>query len=135
MLEHTAPYYPLVLTDWSPQRLDRSGDVVLDHTDQLILCCGTTDWFLDAALRLLDGMREEGRRELADTAILVAGQIDGSYPPRPRGSFAPRLGIRSDRIVHVPFDSALRTPRWEVDQLRVATTNAFLDLAELVVTP
>lgn len=135
VLEHTAPYYPLVLTDWSPQRLDRSADVVLDHTDQLILCCGTTDWFLDAALRLLDGMREEGRRELADTAILVVGQIDGSYPPRPRGSFAPRLGIRSDRIVHVPFDSALRTPRWEVDQLRVATTNAFLDLAELVVTP
>ena len=136
-LEHTAPYYSFVLTDWSPQRLDRSAEVVLDHTDQLILCSGTADWFLDGAARVLGAVRERGRGHLAGEAILVTTQPAGS----PTGTglqhsgFARRLGIRPDRIVHVPFDSALRTTRWELEQLRVATTNALLDLAELVVRP
>ncbi|MEV6496291.1 SAV_2336 N-terminal domain-related protein [Streptomyces prunicolor] len=134
-LEHTAPYYSFVLTDWSPQRLDRSAEVVLDHTDQLILCSGTADRFLDGAVRLLDAVREGGRGDLADEAILVAAQLGGPTGARLHPGFAGELGIGSKRIVHVPFDSALRTTRWELDQLRVATTNAFLDLAELVVGP
>lgn len=136
VLEHTAPYYSFVLTDWSPKRLDRSADVVLDHTDQLIVCCGTTDWFLDAAARMLDTIREGGRQRLADEAIVVATHIGDHAGPRLHEDFVRRLGvIHRDRIVRVPFDSALRTPRWEPNQLRVATTTAFLHLAELVVAP
>ena len=134
-LEHTAPHYSFVLTDWSPQRLDSSAEVVLDHTDRLILCCGTEDWFLDGATRLIDALREGGRHQLADEAILVATRVAGHTGARLHAGFAGQLGISSKRIVHVPFDSALRTRRWELDQLRVATTNAFLNLAELVVGP
>jgi hypothetical protein len=135
-LEHTAPYYSFVLTDWSPQHLDRSAEVVLDHTDQLILCSGTADWFLDGAARMLGAVRERGRGHLADEAILVTTQaVDGPTGTRLHEGFVRRLGIRPDRIVHVPLDSALRTTRWELEQLRVATTNAFLELAELVVGP
>jgi MinD-like ATPase involved in chromosome partitioning or flagellar assembly len=135
-LEHTAPYYSFVLTDWSPQHLDRSAEVVLDHTDQLILCSGTADWFLDGAARMLGAVRERGRGHLADEAILVTTQaVDGPTGTRLHEGFVRRLGIRPDRIVHVPLDSALRTTRWELGQLRVATTNAFLELAELVVGP
>lgn len=136
VLEHTAPYYPFVLTDWSPKRLDRSADVVLDHTDQLIVCCGTTDWFLDAAARMLDAVRQGGRHRLADEAILVATHVGDLSRPRLHEDFVRRLGtVHRDRIVRVPFDNALRSPRWEPNQLRAATTNAFLHLAELVVAP
>ncbi|MCL6673938.1 SAV_2336 N-terminal domain-related protein [Streptomyces panaciradicis] len=134
VLEYTAPYYSFVLTDWSPKRLDRTADVVLDHTDQLIVCCGTDDWFLDSAARMLHTVREGGRHRLADEAIVVATQIGGPNSPRPRERVVRRLGITHlDRIVCVPFDSALRSPLWEPNQLRFATTSALLKLAELVV--
>jgi MinD-like ATPase involved in chromosome partitioning or flagellar assembly len=132
VLAQTARFYPFVLTDWSPLRLDRSADVVLDHTDRLILCCGTADWFLDAAVRMLALVRGSGREELARRALVVATDIDG---PSGRGlpdTFARRLRVEPGQVVHVPFDAALQAPDWELHRLRPATTQAFLGLAELV---
>ncbi|WP_416975802.1 SAV_2336 N-terminal domain-related protein [Streptomyces sp. 4F14] len=135
VLVHTAPYYSFVLTDWAPQRLDWSARVVLDHTDRLILCCGSNNWFLDGAVRILGVIRESGHGHLADQAVLVTTQLDASSRHTPYESFAQRLGIGPERTVRVPFDSALRSPRWEPDRLRAATTRAFLRLAELVAGP
>ncbi|GAA4021916.1 MULTISPECIES: SAV_2336 N-terminal domain-related protein [Streptomyces] len=133
LLTQTAPYYPFVLTDWSPLGLDRSADVVLDHTDRLILCCGSADWFLDAAVRTLAVVRGTDRQRLARRALVVITDLDG---PSGRGlpdTFARRLRIDPDQVVHVPFDAALQSASWELNRLRPATTEAFLRLAELVV--
>ncbi|MFE2374842.1 SAV_2336 N-terminal domain-related protein [Streptomyces sp. NPDC059398] len=132
MLARTAPHYSCVLTDWSRLRLDRSAGAVLDHTDRLIVCCGTADWFLDAAVRTLEAVREDGRGRLAREAVVVAAEIGGASGRRLPGSFAGRLGIDPAQVVHIPFDAALQSPSWELDRLRAATVNAYLRLAELV---
>ncbi|WP_077796725.1 SAV_2336 N-terminal domain-related protein [Streptomyces sp. JHA26] len=132
LLGLTAPYYPFVLTDWSPLRLDRSADTVLDHTDRLILCCGTAEWFLDAAVRTLAIVREGGRGELARRALVVAADLDGPSGRNLPGTFARRLRVEPEQVVHMPFDAALQSPDWELHRLRPATTEALLALAELV---
>jgi MinD-like ATPase involved in chromosome partitioning or flagellar assembly len=135
ILAQTAPYYSFVLTDWSPLRLDRSADVVLDHTDRLIVCCGTAEWFLDGTVRMLKALREAGRGRLADEAVVVATDVDGPAGRRLPDGFAGELGVQPGRVVRVPFDPALQTPSWEVHRLRPATVRAFLELADLVVGP
>lgn len=132
VLAQTAPHYSCVLTDWSRLRLDRSARVVLDHTDRLVLCCGTADWFLDAAVRTLEDVREAGHERLAREAVVVAAEVGGSSGRRLPASFAGRLGVDPGQVVHVPFDAALQSPGWELDWLRTATVNAYIRLAELV---
>ncbi len=113
VLAQTAPYYPFVLTDWSPLRLDRSADVVLDHTDRLILCCGTADWFLDAAVRMLTLVRGGGRRTWHggpwSSPPSWTGPRAGACRTRSRGG-----ARRAEQVVHVPFDAALQSPGWEL---------------------
>ncbi|MFF4348084.1 SAV_2336 N-terminal domain-related protein [Streptomyces sp. NPDC001530] len=135
VLAQTAPYYPFVLTDWSPVRVDPSAEVALTHTDRLILCCGTTDWFLDAAARMLAKVHDAGHGRLADEAIVVATDIEGTRNRVLPTEFSVRLGnATSPAVVVVPFDPSLRSPGFrELSRLRAATTRAFLDLAELVV--
>ncbi|MEU2060608.1 SAV_2336 N-terminal domain-related protein [Streptomyces sp. NPDC013455] len=133
-LAHTAPYYSLVLTDWAPMRLDRTADVVLDHTDQLVVCCSTADWFLDAAASTLGRIRRE-RPALADRAVLVAARTDGSHRRGLPGDPHRTLGIGPDQVVQVPFDPALQSARWQLKDLRPATVDAYLRLAELAVRP
>ncbi|MFG2541104.1 SAV_2336 N-terminal domain-related protein [Streptomyces sp. NPDC048594] len=132
VLGQTAHYYPFVLTDWSPLRLDRSADVVLDHTDRLILCCGTADWFLDAAVRALTIVRGAGREEQARRAIVVATDLGGPTGRPLPSAFARRLRVDPGQVLNVPFDPALQSPDWQLHRLRPATTEAFLRLAELV---
>jgi hypothetical protein len=134
VLTQTAPHYSVVLTDWSPLGLGGAAEVVLNLTDRLVLCCGSAEWFLDAAVHTLDGVRDAGHRQLADDAIVVVGEIEGSVSRPLPPDFARRLGIDAARLVRVPFDLSLRSPGFrELGRLRAATTRAFLDLAELVV--
>jgi len=135
LLAQTAPYYSFVLTDWSPLRLDRFTEVALTHTDQLILCCGTTDWFLDAAAGMLAKLHEAGHGRLADEAIVVATDIEGTGNRVLPTDVSVRLGnVTAPTVVVVPFDLSLRSPGFrELGRLRAATTRAFLNLAELVV--
>ncbi|MEU5221356.1 SAV_2336 N-terminal domain-related protein [Streptomyces toyocaensis] len=132
VLGQTAPYYPYVLTDWTPLRFDRSADAVLDHTDRLIICCGTSDWFLHAAVRTLTTIRAAGREALARRALVVATDIDGPSARALPETFAGRLRIEPGQVVRIPFDTALQSAGWELNRLRPATTAAFLRLAELV---
>ncbi|CAL9481917.1 hypothetical protein SUDANB151_03038 [Streptomyces sp. enrichment culture] len=131
VLAQTAHHYPFVLTDWAPLRLDGSAAAVLDHTDRLILCCGTADWFLDAAVRVLALVRGAGREQLARTALVVVTDTGGPSVRELPESFAPRLRVGPEQVVRVPFDGALQSPGWELRRLRPATTEAFLNLADL----
>ncbi|WP_075731111.1 MinD/ParA family ATP-binding protein [Streptomyces acidiscabies] len=133
VLEHTAPYYSFVLTDWSPRLLGWSADAVLHHTDRLILCCGSHNLSLDGAFRTLDALRDSGHQRLVDEAVLVTTLLDSSVRTRLYTGFVQELGIGPARTVRVPFDNALRSTHWTPDRLRASTTRAFLDLAELVV--
>ncbi|KUO21737.1 SAV_2336 N-terminal domain-related protein [Streptomyces dysideae] len=134
VLARTAPYYSFVLTDWAPQRLGRSADTVLDLTDRLILCCGNDGWFLDAAWRVLDGLRGGGHRRLADEAVVVVTEIEGRTGRPVPDDLPARFDVAAGQVIAVPFGRWL----WSADfrqpaRLRTPTLNAFLDLAELVV--
>ncbi|MFJ5532671.1 SAV_2336 N-terminal domain-related protein [Streptomyces sp. NPDC093261] len=131
VLAQTAPYYAFVLTDWAPLRLDGSAEVVLDHTDRLILCCGTAEWFLDAAVRTLAFVRATGRERLARRALVVVTDFDGGSGRDLPDGFARRMQVDPEQVVHVPFDATLQSSRWSLDRLRPATTGAFVRLAEL----
>ncbi|MFE7044093.1 SAV_2336 N-terminal domain-related protein [Streptomyces atratus] len=135
VLTQTAPYYSFVLSDWAPLHLNQSADVLLDHTDRLIICCSTIDVSLEAAVRTLASMRRAGREHLADRAIVVTTEVDGLTGRRLPSGLARRLRIRPEHVVHVPFDAVLQSPDWNLGRLRPATTEAFLSLAELVLPP
>ncbi|MET7643134.1 SAV_2336 N-terminal domain-related protein [Streptomyces sp. NPDC005426] len=135
VLARTAPYYSFVLSDWAPLRLNRSADVLLDHADTLIICCSTTEVSVEAAVRALAGVRRTGRAQLADRAIVVVTEVDGRGGRRLPVSPARRLGVDPAHVVPVPFDSVLQSPAWDLGRLRPATTEAFLNLAELVMPP
>ncbi|MBV1935369.1 hypothetical protein KUF83_02170 [Streptomyces sp. BV286] len=133
-LARTAPHYSFVLSDWSPRSLDRTAEVVLGLTDRLILCCGSSDWFLDATVHALAGVRDAGHRQLADDAVVVVGEIEGPSGWTPPAGFARRLGVDAAQVVRIPFDLSLRSPGFrDLGRLRATTTRAFLDLAALVV--
>ena len=106
--------------------------MVLDHTDRLILCCGTADWFLDAAVRTLALVRGAGREEQARRAVVVATELGGPTGRPLPSAFARRLRVDPGQVLNVPFDPALQSPDWQLHRLRPATVEAFLRLAELV---
>jgi MinD-like ATPase involved in chromosome partitioning or flagellar assembly len=136
ILALTDPYYAFVLTDWSPPRVDRSADVVLDLADRLVLCCATLDRDLYAAVRTLARLRESGRRALADGAVVAAADVQGGTNGPLPDDFARRLGLDEHRVVHVPFDPSVRLVGFRgLGRLRPATTRAYLKLATLVTAP
>ncbi|MFD7714561.1 SAV_2336 N-terminal domain-related protein [Streptomyces sp. NPDC059814] len=134
LLARTAPYYSFVLSDWAPLHLNRPADVLLEHADTLIICCSTTEVSLAAAVNSLAGVRTE-RAHLADRAVVVVTEVDGPRGRRMPAGLADRLRVDPDHVVRVPFDSVLQSPDWDLGRLRPATTEAFLDLAELVMPP
>ncbi|QHA08426.1 hypothetical protein GQF42_38805 [Streptomyces broussonetiae] len=135
LLAHTAPYYSFVLTDWAPVRVDPPPEVILDHTDRLIVCCGTADSSREAAVHVLDRVRETGHPGLADQAVVVTTPADGSHRRGLPDIFARQRIIPPAQVVFVPFDAALQSPHWELKDLRTATVEACLRLAELVMGP
>ncbi|WP_189311633.1 SAV_2336 N-terminal domain-related protein [Streptomyces brasiliensis] len=124
-------HYPVVINDWAALRLDASADVVLEQTDQLIVCC-TPAHAVDLTGRLLDQLRERGWRRLAGGAVIAVTLT---------GANESTAGIRTGLIdrhrdtVVIPYDPHLSEPRaLDLTRLRSRTANAFLDLAALVMT-
>ncbi|MFI2204283.1 SAV_2336 N-terminal domain-related protein [Streptomyces sp. NPDC020192] len=135
VLAHTAPYYSFVLTDWAPVRMEPPPEVILGHTDQLIVCCGTADASRDAAVHTLGRIRQAEHHRLADQAVVVATRADGPDRRSLPGDFHWQLNVLPDQIVDVPFDAALQSAHGGLKDLRAATVDAYLRLAELVVRP
>ncbi|MGW3090648.1 SAV_2336 N-terminal domain-related protein [Streptomyces sp. NPDC001108] len=129
-----APYYSFVLSDWAPLGLSGSADVLLDHTDELLVCGSTAEASVGETVRLLARLRGTRHAHLADRALVVVTDVDGHRGQLPHGT-AERLGVAPDRLVRIPYDPVLRSPDCDLGRLRTATTEAFLDLAELVLPP
>ncbi|MEV5436063.1 SAV_2336 N-terminal domain-related protein [Streptomyces sp. NPDC052682] len=126
-------HYPVVLTDWAAPRLDASADVVLEHTDQLIVCCMAREDSVEAVRRILDNLRSRGWGTLADRVVVAArlGAVNQSPTDAVRRS---RLDRYPDAVV-VPYDPQL-ADHGPVDltRLKSRTARAFLDLAALAMT-
>jgi MinD-like ATPase involved in chromosome partitioning or flagellar assembly len=136
VLARTEPYYSFVLTDWAPQQLDGPADTVLDLTDRLVLCCGTSDFALAYAARMLGKLRDARRWRLADEAVVVVTEVEGPSARRVPSALAGRLGVVPHQVVAVPFDKSLSASRfWELGRLRAPALSAFLDLAARLVGP
>ncbi|MGY6018187.1 SAV_2336 N-terminal domain-related protein [Streptomyces spinosirectus] len=127
-----ARHYPVVLTDWAAQRLDQSADVVLEQTDQLIVCCAARHEEGEAVETVLDGLRRRGWGRLADRSV-VAASLGGNQSPAAAVRFS-RLERYAD-LVLVPYDPSLADHRTvALRNLRPRTARAFLDLAALAMT-
>lgn len=125
-------FYPVVLTDWASHRFDASADVVLEQTDQLIVCCATRHEEGEAVEAVLDGLRNRGWGRLADRAV-VAASLGGNQSPAAAVRFS-RLERYTD-LVFVPYDPSLTDHRTvDLRALRPRTARAFLDLAALAMT-
>ncbi|MET8582409.1 SAV_2336 N-terminal domain-related protein [Streptomyces collinus] len=132
ILSLTARHYPVVLIDWAGGRFDASADVVLEHTDQLVVCC-TPEHGGAPVQELLDDLRGRGWGALADGAVVTVTLtvVNESWSAVARSGTA---GLHRDLIV-VPYDSHLSARRAvDLSRLRPRTANAFLDLAALVMT-
>ncbi|MFF4258574.1 SAV_2336 N-terminal domain-related protein [Streptomyces sp. NPDC001663] len=125
-------HYPVVLTDWAAARLDASADVVLEQTDQLIVCCATRHEEGQAVEAVLDNLRGRGWGRLADQAV-VAASLGGNQSPASAVRFS-RLERYTD-LVFIPYDPRLADHRTvDLPELRPRTARAFLDLAALTMT-
>ncbi|MFS4094015.1 SAV_2336 N-terminal domain-related protein [Streptomyces sp. AF1A] len=130
-----ARHYAVVLTDWAAPTprgpLDPSADVVLEHTDQLIVCC--TPGHGEHAGRLLDDLRARGWDRLADGAVIAVPLSGTNVSAEPGVRSGPLRGHPD--VVVVPYDPALNGPApLLLGRLRPRTANAYLDLAALAMT-
>ncbi|AOR34174.1 hypothetical protein BFF78_26770 [Streptomyces fodineus] len=127
-------YYPVVLIDWAAQGLDGTADVLLQHTDQLIVCA-TLEYQGDGdrVEGVLSGLRARGWDTLADGAVVTVTQTvaNGSASALARSG----LPDRHRDLVAIPYDPHLASGR-EIDlsRLKSRTARAFLDLAALTMT-
>jgi MinD-like ATPase involved in chromosome partitioning or flagellar assembly len=125
-------FYPVVLTDWAAHRLDAPADVVLEQTDQLIVCCAARHEEGEAVEAVLDGLRNQGWGRLADRAV-VAASLGGNQSPAAAVRLS-RLERYTD-LVLVPYDPSLADHSTvDLRNLRPRTARAFLGLAALAMT-
>lgn len=134
VLALAARHYPLVLTDLAVVHLDSTADVALELTDRLIVCCTATEHSVDAAVGVLDGLRELGWGALADDAVAVVNGLGGAKQPVPDSATHDRLRENCAAVVHIPFDPHLFERRMvDLARLKEHTADSYLDLAARVV--
>jgi MinD-like ATPase involved in chromosome partitioning or flagellar assembly len=126
-------HYPVVLTDWAAIHVDESADVVLEQTDQLIVCCAARHEEGHAVGAILDDLRRRGWRELADRAVVAARLGGVNQSPAGAVRFS-RLEPYHD-VVIVPYDPHLADHGpVSLPRLKSRTARAFLDIASLAMT-
>ncbi|MFF7972671.1 SAV_2336 N-terminal domain-related protein [Streptomyces sp. NPDC007905] len=132
ILALVARHYPVVLIDWASRHFRESADVVLEHTDQLVVCC-TPEHGGAPVQELLDDLRGRGWGALADGAVVsVTLTVVNESPAAVARS---TLADRHRDLIVVPYDSHLSARRpVDLSRLKPRTANAFLDLAALVMT-
>ncbi|WDF38262.1 SAV_2336 N-terminal domain-related protein [Streptomyces sp. T12] len=126
-------HYPVVLTDWAASRLDAPANVVLEHTDQLVVCCTAREDTLAIAGDILDTLRDRGWGTLADRAV-VAATLTGVNQSAAEIARSGALDHFPAATV-IPYDPHLADPRpIDLTRLKPRTANAFLELAALTMT-
>ncbi|MEU9607514.1 SAV_2336 N-terminal domain-related protein [Streptomyces sp. NPDC048057] len=135
VLAMTAPHYAFVLTDWAPPALDQTADVVLNHTDRLVLWCRDDRFSRDETVRKLARLRDAGHGALADGAVVALGtnakgRPYDAYEP---DDFAQDAGIPAASMATVPADPVLVHAGYALGGMQPATVRALLDLARLLV--
>ncbi|WP_240136359.1 SAV_2336 N-terminal domain-related protein [Streptomyces sp. MUM 178J] len=129
-------HYPVILSDWGAARVDESADLVLDLADRMVLCCTATTSSVAVAKDILATVRESGRRQLADHAVIAVARIGGHTGELRDGVVAERFHGHVGGAVLVPFDTHLSSSReLDLTRLRRRTADAFLDLAARLAGP
>ncbi|MFD4953436.1 SAV_2336 N-terminal domain-related protein [Streptomyces sp. NPDC058451] len=132
ILSLAARHYPVILIDWAAERFDDMADIVLQHTDQLVVCT-TLQHQDDPVAALLDGLRAQGWGALADSVVVTVTQTVNNEP----ASRLTRSGLpeRYRDLVVIPYDPHLSSLRAsDLFRIKSRTAKAFLDLAALVMT-
>ncbi|GAA0920491.1 SAV_2336 N-terminal domain-related protein [Streptomyces thermoalcalitolerans] len=132
ILSLAARHYPVILIDWAAKQFDDMADVVLQHTDQLVVCT-TLQHQDDPVAGLLDDLRARGWGTLADSVAVTVTQTLNNEP----ASWLARSGLleRYRDLVVIPYDPHLSSQRAiDLSRLKPRTAKAFLSLAALVMT-
>lgn len=129
-------YYPVILTDWAPPRIDRTADTVLELTDRVLVCCSATEDSLEAAAARLAQIDQAGYPRLAADALVIVTRLGGGQQPLSDEAVAVRLLDRRQKPVLVPFDHVLTSaPDPALNRLRPGTADAYTALAAALVDP
>jgi MinD-like ATPase involved in chromosome partitioning or flagellar assembly len=124
ILSLAARHYPVVLIDWAAERFDDMADVVLQHTDQLVVCT-TLQHQDDPVAGLLEGLRARGWGALADSVVVTVNQTVNNEPAS--WLTRSRLPERYRDLVVIPYDPHLSSQRAiDLSRLKSRTAKASL---------
>jgi MinD-like ATPase involved in chromosome partitioning or flagellar assembly len=125
-------FYNVVVTDSGTGMVHSAMDGTLALANTLVIVGSHTVDGASRASRTLDWLVAHGHQELVERAVVVLSQ-DRTSPEIDGERLVAHFRARSRAVVLVPYDPHLATgSRIELDKLRTATSDAFLELAALV---
>ena len=125
-------FYNVVVTDSGTGMVHSVMDGTLALANSLVIVGSHTVDGASRASRTLDWLVAHGHHELVERAVVVLSQ-DRTSPEIDGERLVAHFRARSRAVVLVPHDPHLATgSRIELDKLRPATSDAFLELAALV---
>jgi len=125
-------FYNVVVTDSGTGMVHSAMDGTLALANSLVVVGSHTVDGASRAGKTLDWLVAHGHKELADRAVVVLSH-DRTSPEVDGERIVGYFKARCRAVVEVPRDPHLATGgRIEVDKLRQATSDAFLELAALV---
>jgi MinD-like ATPase involved in chromosome partitioning or flagellar assembly len=125
-------FYNVVVTDSGTGMVHSVMDGTLALANSLVIVGSHTVDGASRASRTLDWLVAHGHHELVERAVVVLSQ-DRTSPEIDGERLVAHFRARSRAVVLVPHDPHLATgSRIELDKLRTATSDAFLELTALV---
>jgi MinD-like ATPase involved in chromosome partitioning or flagellar assembly len=125
-------FYNVVVTDSGTGMVHSAMDGTLALANGLVIVGSHTVDGASRASKTLDWLVAHGHHELVERAVVVLSQ-DRTSPDIDGQRLVTHFQARSRAVVLVPRDPHLATgSRIELDKLRPATSDAFLELAALV---
>jgi MinD-like ATPase involved in chromosome partitioning or flagellar assembly len=125
-------FYNVVVTDSGTGMVHSAMDGTLALANGLVIVGSHTVDGASRASKTLDWLVAHGHHELVERAVVVLSQ-DRTSPDIDGQRLVAHFQARSRAVVLVPRDPHLATgSRIELDKLRPATSDAFLELAALV---
>jgi MinD-like ATPase involved in chromosome partitioning or flagellar assembly len=125
-------FYNVVVTDSGTGMVHSAMDGTLALTNSLVIVASHTVDGASRASKTMDWLVAHGHHELVERAVVVLSQ-DRTSPEIDGERLVAYFGARCRAVVLVPRDPHLATgSRIELDKLRPATSDAFLELAALV---
>lgn len=134
-LDLLTQHYNLILVDTGTGILDSAIQGILREADQIVVVMPPALDGARVAAGTLDWLDQHGHGDLVDSAVAVINTTRGRSSRIQLGEIEKHFAARCAGTVRIPWDPALDTgAATDLDELRPATRDAYLELAEKVAT-